>query len=77
MGKKYELTLGKILFRKRSEIKLKDPKASPTLPKLPKSGYFCSELIAAAYKELGLLDQTISASQYWPGFCLINSHLIF
>lgn len=29
--------------------------------------YFCSELVASAYKCLGLLPKDISASQYWPG----------
>jgi len=29
--------------------------------------YFCSELVASAYKCLGLLPKEISASQYWPG----------
>ncbi len=30
-------------------------------------GYFCSELIASAYKTLGLLPRHISSAQYWPG----------
>ena len=28
--------------------------------------YFCSELIAALYKRLGLLNNAVSAGQYWP-----------
>jgi Permuted papain-like amidase enzyme, YaeF/YiiX, C92 family len=28
--------------------------------------YFCSELVASIYKNLGLLPGDISASQYWP-----------
>ena len=32
-----------------------------------RKGYFCSELVAAAYKSLGLIDTRISCSQYWPG----------
>ena len=30
-------------------------------------GYFCSELIAATYKILGILPKQISSAQYWPG----------
>lgn len=30
-------------------------------------GFFCSELVAAALKKMGLLDPKISSSQYWPG----------
>ncbi len=30
-------------------------------------GYFCSELIAAVYKKLGLLPKDRAASKYWPG----------
>mmetsp|Transcript_32095 Transcript_32095/g.31838 ORF Transcript_32095/g.31838 Transcript_32095/m.31838 type:complete len:217 (+) Transcript_32095:429-1079(+) len=29
--------------------------------------YFCSELIASAYKALGILDENIPSSRYWPG----------
>ncbi|CAG9331344.1 unnamed protein product [Blepharisma stoltei] len=29
--------------------------------------YFCSELIASAYKALGILNQNIASSRYWPG----------
>ena len=29
--------------------------------------FFCSELVAKAYKELGLLEPAKSATQYWPG----------
>ncbi len=29
--------------------------------------FFCSELVAATYKKLGLLPEKISASSYWPG----------
>lgn len=31
------------------------------------SSFFCSELIASIYKRLGLLQNEISSSQYWPG----------
>jgi uncharacterized protein YycO len=29
-------------------------------------GYFCSELIAKAYKSIGLLDEKKSSGRYWP-----------
>lgn len=29
--------------------------------------FFCSELVATAYKRCGILDKDIAASQYWPG----------
>lgn len=28
--------------------------------------FFCSELVAAAYKSCGLVSQSKSCSQYWP-----------
>ena len=28
--------------------------------------FFCSELVAAAYKFLGLIDENIPASNFWP-----------
>jgi hypothetical protein len=31
------------------------------------SGYFCSELVAAAYKAIGLLHTPKPASKFWPG----------
>ena len=32
-----------------------------------KKGYFCSELVASAFKSIGLLDSRLSSCQYWPG----------
>jgi hypothetical protein len=29
--------------------------------------FFCSELVASAYKCLGLLPKKIASSHYWPG----------
>ena len=29
--------------------------------------YFCSQLVAYAYKIMGLLEEEISSGQYWPG----------
>lgn len=44
------------LFKKNEEEKSHDTRT-----------FFCSELVAAAYKRLGLLPQSISAAHYWPG----------
>ena len=29
--------------------------------------FFCSELVASAYKRIGILDPDKAASSYWPG----------
>jgi hypothetical protein len=29
-------------------------------------GFFCSELIAKAYKSIGILDSKKSSGRYWP-----------
>jgi len=59
IGKKYKISATK-LFRKKSrmdvETQLTDEK-----------GFFCSELVASAYKALGFLPSNISSGQYWPG----------
>ena len=59
VGKKYKINATKIL-RRRS---LRD--ASDNIKE--SKSYFCSELVASAYKRLGLLPEEKSASQYWPG----------
>ena len=58
IGKKYKLNATKILRKKydKDSENINDDKS-----------YFCSELVASAYKCLGLLPKDISASQYWPG----------
>jgi len=33
----------------------------------PEEGFFCSELVASAYKNAGLLDAAISSVRYLPG----------
>ena len=48
-------------------VKIKNPNPKKNTKKEANSGFFCSELVAAAYKELGLLDPHVSAAQYWPG----------
>lgn len=32
-----------------------------------KRNFFCSELVASAYKLMGLLPRKVSSTQYWPG----------
>lgn len=54
VGKKYELTMAGLLGRKQETA----------------TGYesfFCSELVAAAFKALDLLPANVPACQYWPG----------
>ena len=51
----YNLSAGK-LMRNRQD---KDPKN--------KKGFFCSELIATALKEIEVLDKSKPSSKYWPG----------
>jgi uncharacterized protein YycO len=29
--------------------------------------FFCSELLATAYKRCGVLSEGVAASKYWPG----------
>ncbi|CDW89924.1 ph domain-containing protein [Stylonychia lemnae] len=58
IGMKYKLNAAKIL-RKHFENDAENIKGDKS--------YFCSELVASAYKCLGLLPKEISASQYWPG----------
>lgn len=58
IGMKYKINPTKI-FRKTCTNDAENIKADKT--------YFCSELVASAYKCLGLLPKDVSASQYWPG----------
>lgn len=57
VGKKYELTTGK-LFGKNYR--------APESGKDSYDSFFCSELVAAAYKELGMLPPDKASGQYWP-----------
>lgn len=57
-GKRYSLKLGK--FVKRNDLtdfdeNIKEGKT-----------FFCSELVAAIYKNLGILSKERAASNYWP-----------
>lgn len=61
IGKQYSFGLKKMIgyypnsYRDNTTGKEKDPDA-----------YFCSELIAKYYKDIGLLPQSKPASAYWP-----------
>lgn len=39
-------------------------------------GYFCSELVAAAYKKIGVLPAKKSSAQYWPGDFTVHTSAI-
>ena len=52
-GKKYSVSASKLLKKDGEDEKHET--------------FFCSELVAACYKKLGILPNTLSASQYWPG----------
>ncbi len=56
MGKKYSLTAGKLLTE---EANAKEKKGEY-------ENFFCSELVAAAFKEVGFLSKDVAASNYWP-----------
>ena len=56
IGLKYRLTPAKIFKKKDDGDETEKDKS-----------YFCSELVAGAYKALGLLPKDVPASQYWPG----------
>ena len=63
MGQSYNFSVGK-LFRKNSVMPMKDGE----LNLLNKSdGFFCSELIASAFKQMTLLEPKLSSAQFWPG----------
>ena len=58
LGKGFELTLGK-LFQFNSTLKRSEQEEQAKT-------YFCSELVARLYKEMGLLDPEKSSTQYYP-----------
>ena len=58
IGMRYKLNTSKI-FKKIDE--------HDYMNKNKDQSYFCSELVACAYKCLEILPKEISASQYWPG----------
>lgn len=58
LGKEFEISLNK-LFTFTSVLKrdVEEDKSKT---------YFCSELVARLYKELGLLDEEKASTQYYP-----------
>ncbi|CAD8157666.1 unnamed protein product [Paramecium octaurelia] len=56
LGKAYSLTVKKILTDK-----------SVMITSSEKNTYFCSQLVAQAYKKTGILQTELSATQFWPG----------
>jgi len=64
-GKKYKMNAVKIC-RKSSNRDASDE------IKETKS-YFCSELVASAFKRIGLLPPDVSATQYWPSNFSVDS----
>ena len=72
MGQKYKITPSKLLQRKSKYLekpKASDPKTYVRTEK--HDGFFCSELVAAVYKTIGLLDPKVASTQYWPGIYLL------
>ncbi len=57
-GKQYSLKLGK--FVKRNDLNDFDENIKED------KTFFCSELVASIYKNLGLLPRERAASNYWP-----------
>ena len=51
-GSSYDLSISKLLKSKEEDEQIKT--------------FFCSELVAACHKILGVLPQNVAASQYWP-----------
>ncbi|CAD8075791.1 unnamed protein product [Paramecium primaurelia] len=56
IGKAYSLTVKKLITDK-----------SVMIASSEKNTYFCSQLIAQAYKKTGILQTELSATQFWPG----------
>ena len=62
IGKMYDFSLKKMFKRVSLE---EDPDSIDK--KSNKNNYFCSELVAALYKYINILDKRKSSTQYWPG----------
>jgi uncharacterized protein YycO len=67
-GKKYKMNLVKIFRTKSNRDGAEEIKENKS--------YFCSELIASAYKRIGLLPEDISATQYWPGSFAADANMV-
>lgn len=55
INKKFRFSIKEFLFQKKD------------LPTEEQQGFFCSELVASAYKVLGVLPQHPASNKYWPG----------
>ncbi|KAM3127923.1 hypothetical protein pb186bvf_019993 [Paramecium bursaria] len=60
IGKGYKLSLSK-LINQQSVIMTQNSQEPET------KTFFCSQLVAAAYKEIGILQTKQSSTQFWPG----------
>jgi hypothetical protein len=70
-GNNYQLNLSKILFGAR-----KDSIGNET--ELEKRKFFCSELVAKCYKELGILKTDKASSNFYPNdlSCMAQTPII-
>lgn len=62
-GKKFKISPVKLLQRNSREMPGEE------------ANFFCSELVASAYKSMGLLSSDVPASNYWPGDFGIDKNL--
>lgn len=58
LGKEFELNLDKLFQFKSKLVRTEEEESNKT--------YFCSELAARLYKELGILSEERSSSMYFP-----------
>lgn len=58
LGKGFELSLNKLFQFKSKMERTQEEEEGKT--------YFCSELVARLYKELGILDESKSSTSYYP-----------
>lgn len=66
-GKKYDLSPLKLLKKYSNTDSVTNLEETKT--------FFCSELIAACYKSMGILRKDISSANYWPGSFSVDSDL--
>lgn len=64
VGNGYNISLKNLFFRKRSFDKNSQGQAGPTTNE--DREFFCSELIAKAYKEVGILDTEVASWKFMP-----------
>eukprot|EP00455_Lapot_gusevi_P048857 TRINITY_DN6820_c0_g1_i7.p2 TRINITY_DN6820_c0_g1~~TRINITY_DN6820_c0_g1_i7.p2 ORF type:complete len:108 (+),score=30.14 TRINITY_DN6820_c0_g1_i7:55-378(+) len=65
LGKKYEWTPMK-MYRRNSVVDISSNDRT----------FFCSELVARAYKSMGLLRESLSSGAYLPGSFSARSNLV-